>query len=143
MKFEGFIKAYKEWVIPVATGALFPWQDQLTKLELIASYYQPSTNLLLTILSSIGAMAGYALLHSQTKDEKRRWLKRAIWLTIVFFALTVLINFTLGRSWHPEGGLMYTTRIVWWFSYVGAFVALTQIVLAAFILIFGEDGDKK
>ena len=139
MGYKKLLTAYKDWVIPVTTGALFPWQDKLSTIELISGYYQPWTNFLVTVLSPIGALAGYALLNDGDRSRIRRWLVWAIVLSVICLVVTVLLNFTLGRSWYPTGSAMYAARLAWWFGYVGTFIFLTQVVLCAVMLMQNDE----
>lgn len=129
-----FLAAWKDWVIPLVTGSLFPWQQSLTRWELVPEYYEPGIHIASHVLLGFAVLVCFALSRDKKASTLRRWLALLCLAILITAAWIGYCMEELGVSWFPTGGLQTLARLSWLGSYLVASACLGASLTLATLL---------
>lgn len=127
----------QKWILTGFASIIAPWQDKVTKFELISSFYQPQLNLLASFL---GILIGVTVLAVAKSQSKRVNTRRLVWSTGILTTLILIcfgLHLTVDIVWFPDPIPATILRIAWPFFYIFANIGVATSV-ALSLLIFSE-----
>jgi hypothetical protein len=139
---KSLLEYWKEWGAPLLAGTLFPWQNNLTDLNIISDYFQPSADILSSIVAGTFCLAIHALLHRKVDAKKRKILVCFIVGFLLFLCWAIFLEFSLGITWFPDDKMLPLIRGSWIISYIFTFVCLTQTIQLSLMLSVPRNRQK-
>lgn len=125
----------KKWFLTGFAALLAPWQDQLSSIDLISAYYQPTVQI---VAALCGVLIGTAALSAYKRHAKQKNRDRLLKNTVVFAVVLIVcltLTFTVGSVWQPAETGTIALRVLWPILYVTLNASLA-VCVALSLLVF-------
>jgi hypothetical protein len=125
-----------KFALATVPGALAPWQDKITSVELVSAYYQPNIAIVASILS---VFSGIFMLAASERAPHVARVRRLGWSTGVLLMSVIACYFfhiTIDKTWVPPGEYIWLIKLIWLGAYLLAMIALGAVV-AVSVSVFG------
>ena len=128
------VGAWKTFGLPAFATILAPWQDKLTRAELIPLWYQPQVSYIASVLGPLVCFCLY-----MTCDRlKRRTLARLCLASLATFVVAVAaclwLDSAVDVTWFPHAGWQPLVSLAWRLLYLSIFAAFAAAIVTGLLL---------
>ena len=124
----------EKWLLANFAGIIVPWQDKISSIELISSFYKPHIQIAASIY---GALAGTTALILWRKSGILRLQKRLFIFGIIFvisLMVCMALSYSVGILFEPDREIAITLRFFWPALYI--VVNASFAICVSLILVF-------
>lgn len=125
----------KKWFLTGFAALVAPWQDQISSIDLISAYYQPTVQVVAALSGVLIGTAALSAYQRHAKQRNRDRLLRSTMLLVVVLAVCLTLSFTVGSVWQPAETGTIALRVLWPLLYVLLNSALA-VCIALTLLVF-------
>jgi hypothetical protein len=125
---------WKTFGLPVFACLFAPWQDKITSLPIISSWFQPTASITASLIGPLACFVAYAILFNQARYTKQRvaLLSGVFCLTFIVSCLAFKIitrQIALSDNWN------YVIWITWFLIYISIFITFGTSSIAALLAV--------
>ena len=132
----------QKWVLTGFAAILAPWQEELSRVELISPYYQPQTQVAASIAGVFVGTAVLAVAQDDPEGKNRRRFGTATATFVLLLLICLSLKYTVDTVWQPGELGVIALRLLWPAVYICVNMALSAAVAFA-ILSFSERTEEK
>lgn len=96
-----FMKSWPYWGLPAFAALFAPWQEKLTSLAIISSFFQPMANVATSVFGSLACMIAFAYFGNLERRQGWKILGVSIGLLVTSFSICLILSYTVGILWFP------------------------------------------
>jgi hypothetical protein len=128
------LRGWATFGLPAFAAALAPWQDKITRAELIPIWYQPRLGLIASVL---GPLVCFCLWLTCDRLKRRALIRLCLGSLAAFVAALLAclwLDAVVDISWFPDLGTQPLLSLAWQLLYLLAFAAFASAIVTGLLL---------